>query len=428
MCFSVSPNEKFSWRNLDDHYTTLDAIQKLPWQLETYKLQRENRTKYHLEQDPYEADAEFKISITTMPSRLSSHLLMARSNGEHEPYTAHPNGTTFMFQSPQPIVLTSCSKSTDLDDDIYSFDRARKLLTHPRALYEKMVLVNRTIEKSEPRLFKKVLWTPAANDPLTLVALTPWTEEEKHLQPTWTVCTINAFWRTAKMSLVTINGLFQVQPGMPDLPQNMPKKDLKPIILRNNLSDHVTAFLTARELAVSFVDALAELLDMGGKRHDELNDAAWAKEMNIIYKGFDKSQLEGRSEITPFRIDTKIYGFGFGTRDIPTQLSVAVITAYCHIIAFYIGYIITTGHASIDWHSPTELIMFALQSKEPGDLGHVSVGIDSVDTLRRSVGVRVSTVDIQGTGETREKLELVFEDDEENEKRGLTKVVRNRAY
>jgi hypothetical protein len=94
----------------------------------------------------------------------------------------------------------------------------------------------------------------------------------------------------------------------------------------------------------------------------------------------------------------------------------------------YIGYIIITGHASIAWNSPTELIMLALQSKEPGDLGHVSVGVDSMDTLRKGVGIRVSTVEIKGTGETKEKLELVFEDDDGDEKRGLTKVVRNRAY
>jgi hypothetical protein len=145
-------------------------------------------------------------------------------------------------------------------------------------------------------------------------------------------------------------------------------------------------------------------------------------------KGFDLSQLQGQSDITPFRIDTVNYGFGFGTRDTPTNLSVTTITAYCLIAVVYIGYIVISGHTFITWTSPTELIMLALQSKEPSDLGHVSVGVDSMDTLRRNVGIRVCQVDTGGTGEVKEKLELVFEHEEEAEKRGLLKVVRNRAY
>lgn len=75
-----------------------------------------------------------------------------------------------------------------------------------------------------------------------------------------------------------------------------------------------------------------------------------------------------------------------------------------------------------------ELIVLALQSKEPDGLGHVSVGLDSMDTFRRTVGIGVNTVPVGDTGETRERLELVFEHDNDGEKRGLTKVARNRAY
>jgi hypothetical protein len=69
-----------------------------------------------------------------------------------------------------------------------------------------------------------------------------------------------------------------------------------------------------------------------------------------------------------------------------------------------------------------------LQSKEPSNIGSISVGVDSTRTLRRNVGIRVSTIDIGDLGRTKEKLELVFEHDEETKKRALTKVVRNRAY
>lgn len=72
--------------------------------------------------------------------------------------------------------------------------------------------------------------------------------------------------------------------------------------------------------------------------------------------------------------------------------------------------------------------MFALQSKELVDLGHVSVGVDTTETLCRSVGIRASTVSIADTGEYTEKLELVFEHDAENKGRVLKKIKRNQAF
>jgi hypothetical protein len=111
-----------------------------------------------------------------------------------------------------------------------------------------------------------------------------------------------------------------------------------------------------------------------------------------------------------------------------TQLSLAVIVSYCFITIAYITYIIITGRTSVAWNSATELIILALQSKEPNNLGHVSVGIDSMETLCRSVGIRVNTVNIAGTGEHMQKLELVFEHDVQDKQRMLKKVERNQAY
>jgi hypothetical protein len=91
-----------------------------------------------------------------------------------------------------------------------------------------------------------------------------------------------------------------------------------------------------------------------------------------------------------------------------TQLSLAVIVSYCFITIAYITYIIITGRTSVAWNSATELIILALQSKEPNNLGHVSVGIDSMETLCRSVGIRVNDV--------------------QDKQRMLKKVERNQAY
>jgi hypothetical protein len=68
--------------------------------------------------------------------------------------------------------------------------------------------------------------------------------------------------------------------------------------------------------------------------------------------------------------------------------------------------------------------MLALQSKEPGGLGHISVGVDSMETFRKGVGIKVSSLDNNHTGQPVEKLELVFE----GENRELLKIERGKAY
>ena len=118
----------------------------------------------------------------------------------------------------------------------------------------------------------------------------------------------------------------------------------------------------------------------------------------------------------------------FNSNQIKSKLAAAVITTYSLMSLLFVAFIINTGHTSISWDSAMELVVLALQSKEPDDLGHVSVGLDSMDTFRRTVGIRVNTVPVGDTGERRERLELVFEHDNDGEKRDLTKLVKNRAY
>jgi hypothetical protein len=145
-------------------------------------------------------------------------------------------------------------------------------------------------------------------------------------------------------------------------------------------------------------------------------------------EGMNSSSIKDSTSFTPFRIVKTITGYGYGSTDTSTLLSLAVIITYCFITVAYITYTIFTGHTSVAWNSATELILLALQSKEPDDLGHVSVGVDSTETLRRSVGIRVNTVSIPDTGERMQKLELVFEHDVQDNKRILEKVERNQAY
>jgi hypothetical protein len=147
-----------------------------------------------------------------------------------------------------------------------------------------------------------------------------------------------------------------------------------------------------------------------------------------VYKGYNHSELDVSSILSSYELVETIDGYGYGTTDTSIRLSVAVMLTYCIVTVVYVSYIIVTGHTSIAWDSATELIMLALQSREPEGLGHVSVGLDSMETFRKGVGIRVSTLDNDSTGQPVQKLELVFEDDEVAKKRGLLKIERGKAY
>ena len=409
--------------NIDLYYLVTDANESLA----TYQLDTSDyRFTYQSYEYPNRSSTADGIVITTVPTKLSVDLLEWNIGSTFWNSSSGFDGTTFKLLSPQPLLLTSCWELESLqNENIYSIDKSKKLLVNPLAQYERLVLSTQTLETTNLNYFP-ILFTPAVDDAYTLVALAPSDESpDSSNLTTWTVCTVDAFWQTAHTSLYK-NALIQIKPEKPDGIPYLPNKNLRriafdPLFIMAASTNYTSEDLNSQGMGLIFAWVISAIPDLG-------STLATSDDINTTMRGFGISQLKGQSNITQFRIDTINYGFGYGMRDLPTQLSVAAITVYCLIAVPYIGYIITTGHASIAWNSPTELIMLALQSKEPTDLGHVSVGVDSMDTLRRSVGIRVSAEEIQGTGEMKEKLELVFEDDEENEKRALTKVVRNTAY
>lgn len=130
----------------------------------------------------------------------------------------------------------------------------------------------------------------------------------------------------------------------------------------------------------------------------------------------DYSKVEG---LLPLEFKVTQYGYGYGTSSTSVRLSLAVITTYCVITVAYISYLWITGTTSTAWNSAVEYVVLALQSKRPDHLGHTSVGIDSVNTLREGIGIRVNEDD---------KLELVFAHDRDIGTRNLQKIVPNKAY
>ncbi|KAF2999667.1 hypothetical protein E8E13_001067 [Curvularia kusanoi] len=138
--------------------------------------------------------------------------------------------------------------------------------------------------------------------------------------------------------------------------------------------------------------------------------------------------LDNTASSAEIIITNTIEGYGYGATDTSIRLSLAVMIAYSLATTIYIIFIIGTGRTSVAWDSATELIMLALQSQEPDGLGHVSVGLNSMETFRKGVGIRVSKTEEDSSGVSQEKLELVLQDDKRSQVRSLTRVVHGTPY
>ncbi|KAF2124603.1 hypothetical protein P153DRAFT_301968 [Dothidotthia symphoricarpi CBS 119687] len=123
--------------------------------------------------------------------------------------------------------------------------------------------------------------------------------------------------------------------------------------------------------------------------------------------------------MTAFGITVFLHGYSYDTIEISTRLAMAVILSYCIIAIAYTIYTLIAGSTSTAWNSPIELVTLALQSKRSDHLGYTSVRVDSIETLRQNVGIRVNS---------KEELELVFAHDREIETRELRKIIRNKEY
>lgn len=124
-------------------------------------------------------------------------------------------------------------------------------------------------------------------------------------------------------------------------------------------------------------------------------------------------------DMSAFRYVTVLWGYGYGGRSTSIWLAMAVMVTYCAITIFYLAYILATGFTFTAWNSAIELVALALQSQKPDHLGNIGVGLDSIETFKEGVGIRVNQEN---------ELELVFAHDRDIDKRGLRKIERNKEY
>lgn len=95
------------------------------------------------------------------------------------------------------------------------------------------------------------------------------------------------------------------------------------------------------------------------------------------------------------------------------------MVVYCTITLLYIGYTLITGLTSTAWSSAIELVALALQSSKSSVLGDSAVGIDSIKSFSRGVGIKVNTDN---------ELEIVYVKDDDYKMRTWKKIQHGQQY
>jgi hypothetical protein len=377
-------------------------------------------------------------TIGTLPTILSAQQVWKDGEDYVQDYpefeTLRSSRAYWTLETWQPVVMSVCAPASDRTDNIsyYRVNGSRSIFDNATESYD-------TLLKNSESRENFLSWIQMPWKPTSLLALFMHNDgpangsgagssrDELLDKRQYTICTVASFWweTSTSLSLSPMAGL--IQTDWPGGRKEIVHDQLRPIVIN---PEGITTLRTVEILdnkespTTYIVPAFAAALSwIPGQNAHAIGDPL---SFDMVEEK-DLSSTKDPASYTSFRVDSIITGYGYGGTDTSTQLSLAVILTYCIITIVYVAYTIVTGHTTIAWNSATELIMLALQSKEPSDLGHISVGIDSMETLRRSVGIRVNTVNIGDTGEYREKLELVFEQDEGLKRRTLKKVERNRA-
>jgi hypothetical protein len=246
-------------------------------------------------------------------------------------------------------------------------------------------------------------------EPESITGLLTQPDDSKTFGWGWTIkaCTISASWRTGEIQLIEKSGQGVIQPKATAM--SVPYK-AKPITLDVTGIENIQGPEFYRDL--SELTQVEEGLSV-------LFAQAIATSGN--YTDLEEQPPPGydQKNITVFPINTILYGYGYGGRSVSVQLAMAVITMYSVVTIAYITYILVTGSTSTAWNSAIELVALALQSKTPDHLGNIGAGLDSIETFKEGVGIRVNK---------NNELELVFARDRNIRNRGLRQIAQNREY
>ncbi|OAL55152.1 hypothetical protein IQ07DRAFT_638863 [Pyrenochaeta sp. DS3sAY3a] len=381
-----------------------------------------------------ENDTAEMYTIATIPTSLSYSLLGQPVPAMVEPsavnyFTVVTTGGAWTLRSWQPLVTMACVSTRPNEVSYYyKDDGSKESLPNITNFYEQSLKNNEVRDHS---LFLNGTWlwivSPEEGSSSLLSLYFSDTVAPDSPIPFHQACSIASFWWNTETRVSATDAGFLIQNNVPMDRKSVTEQQLKPISIKPDVLDSMYRIggMWGGDGTPYYFGATAQApLQVALS----LSQLPWASE-HTEWLGSNNTSRVDPKDSTTFQIKQTLRGYGYGVDHTSVRLSVAVITAYCLIATIYVAYLIVTGHTSIAWDSATEMILLALQSKEPNNLGHTSVGLNSMETFRRNVSIRVKNVNIGDTGETREKLELVFaNDNQETEQLGFSKVVRNKAY
>lgn len=149
----------------------------------------------------------------------------------------------------------------------------------------------------------------------------------------------------------------------------------------------------------------------------------YVKTMNLpnqynVYVLTNDTTWTDPSSLAQLRLISLAPGYGYNLSPTAVKLSLAVLLLYLTVTTTYLFYSLSTGYTANSWDSIAELTALALNSERPKAMVNTSVGINTLETYRRPVNIRVNEED---------SLELVF-DGSNQDMKGYTRVAVNEKY
>lgn len=91
-----------------------------------------------------------------------------------------------------------------------------------------------------------------------------------------------------------------------------------------------------------------------------------------------------------FSIQDYYQGYGYNSSTVPVRLSIVILCIYSLFAIIFIAYTLLSGQSASSWNSIGEVVMLALNSKQPEHLYDVSVGVETLSTYREPINIRTN--------------------------------------
>ncbi|KAL8754912.1 MAG: hypothetical protein Q9184_004957 [Pyrenodesmia sp. 2 TL-2023] len=146
----------------------------------------------------------------------------------------------------------------------------------------------------------------------------------------------------------------------------------------------------------------------------------WLSGRGDVFENIDRTESQ---DWVTLRVDSSLEGYAYNTFTTPPRIAIAVLTAYCLLVAGHVLYTGVTGISSNCWDTIAEVTALAMNSSPTAALRNTCAGITELHIFKLPVRILVSK-DEEGEGE---HLELVF-GTVDDEKMSERTIKANRTY